>query len=122
MNTRYPTLKFGLGEDIDMLRDAVYQMCQKEIAPRAAEIDRNNEFPMDLWRTFGTMGLLGITVEDRYGGSNMGYLAHAVVMEEISRASASVGLSYGAMSNLCLNQLRKNGNEEQKTWYLPRLC
>ena len=122
MNTRYPTLNFGLGEDIDMLRDAVYQMCQKEIAPRAADIDRNNEFPMDLWRTFGDMGLLGITVEDRYGGSNMGYLAHAVVMEEISRASASVGLSYGAMSNLCLNQLRKNGSEEQKAKYLPKLC
>jgi isovaleryl-CoA dehydrogenase len=122
MNTRYPTLKFGLGEDIDMLRDAVYQMCQKEIAPRAADIDRNNEFPMDLWQTFGAMGLLGITVEDRYGGSNMGYLAHAVVMEEISRASASVGLSYGAMSNLCLNQLHKNGSEGQKARYLPRLC
>jgi isovaleryl-CoA dehydrogenase len=122
MNTRYPTLNFGLGEDIDMLRDAVYQMCQKEIAPRAAAIDRSNEFPMDLWRTFGAMGLLGITVEDSYGGSNMGYLAHAVVMEEISRASASVGLSYGAMSNLCLNQLRKNGNEAQKTKYLPKLC
>ena len=122
MNTRYPTLKFGLGEDIDMLRDAVYQMCQKEVAPRAADIDRNNEFPMDLWQTFGAMGLLGITVEDRYGGSNMGYLAHAVVMEEISRASASVGLSYGAMSNLCLNQLHKNGSEEQKTRYLPKLC
>jgi isovaleryl-CoA dehydrogenase len=122
MSNRYPTLKFGLGEDIDMLRDAVHQMCQKEVAPRAAEIDRNNEFPMDLWQTFGAMGLLGITVEDCYGGSNMGYLAHAVVMEEISRASASVGLSYGAMSNLCLNQLRKNGSEEQKTRYLPKLC
>jgi isovaleryl-CoA dehydrogenase len=122
MNTRYPGLKFGLGEDIDMLRDAVYQMCQKEIAPRAADIDRNNEFPNDLWQTFGAMGLLGITVEDTYGGSNMGYLAHAVVMEEISRASASVGLSYGAMSNLCLNQLRKNGSEAQKARYLPKLC
>ncbi len=122
MNTRFPTLKFGLGEDIDMLRDAVYQMCQKEIAPRAADIDRSNAFPMDLWQTFGAMGLLGITVEDCYGGSNMGYLAHAVVMEEISRASASVGLSYGAMSNLCLNQLHKNGSEEQKTRYLPKLC
>ncbi len=105
-----------------MLRDAVYQMCQKEIAPRAADIDRSNTFPEDLWRKFGDMGLLGITVEERYGGSNMGYLAHAVVMEEISRASASVGLSYGAMSNLCLNQLRKNGSEEQKARYLPKLC
>jgi isovaleryl-CoA dehydrogenase len=122
MNTRYPTLKFGLGEDIDLLRDAVYQMCRKEIAPRAADIDRSNSFPMDLWQTFGAMGLLGITVEESYGGSGMGYLAHAVVMEEISRASASVGLSYGAMSNLCLNQLRKNGSEEQKIRYLPRLC
>ena len=122
MNSPYPTLNFGLGEDIDMLRDAVYQMCQKEIVPRAADIDRSNEFPMDLWRTLGDMGLLGITIEDSYGGSGMGYLAHSVVMEEISRASASVGLSYGAMSNLCLNQLGKNGNEEQKQKYLPKLC
>ena len=122
MNTPYPTLKFGLGEEIDMLRDAVYQMCQKEIAPRAAEIDRDNEFPADLWRTFGEMGLLGITVEEAYGGSNMGYLAHAIVLEEISRASASVGLSYGAASNLCMNQLRKHGSEEQKLKYLPKLC
>lgn len=122
MNTPYPTLRFGLGEDIDQLRDAVYQMCQREIAPIAAEIDRNNDFPMELWQTFGNMGLLGITVDETYGGSGQGYLAHAVVMEEISRASASVGLSYGAMSNLCLNQLQKNGNEEQKARYLPRLC
>ncbi|MCX2979045.1 isovaleryl-CoA dehydrogenase [Candidatus Marimicrobium litorale] len=122
MNTPYPTLRFGLGEDIDQLRDAVYQMCQREIAPRAAEIDRNNEFPAELWRTFGNMGLLGITVDETYGGSGQGYLAHAVVMEEISRASASVGLSYGAMSNLCLNQLQKNGNEGQKARYLPGLC
>jgi isovaleryl-CoA dehydrogenase len=105
-----------------MLRDAVYQMCQKEIAPRAADIDRANDFPADLWRTFGDMGLLGITVDEQYGGSNMGYLAHAVVMEEISRASASVGLSYGAMSNLCLNQLQKNASPEQKEKYLPKLC
>ncbi len=122
MNTAYPTLNFGLGEELDMLRDAVYQMCQKEIAPRAAEIDRSNDFPEDLWRKLGDMGLLGITVEEEYGGSNMGYLAHAVVIEEISRASASVGLSYAAMSNLCLNQLRKNGSEEQKQKYLPKLC
>ncbi len=122
MNTAYPTLNFGLGEDIDMLRDAVYQMCQKELAPRADDIDRNNEFPSDLWRTFGDMGILGMTVDEEYGGSNMGYLAHSVVMEEISRASASVGLSYGAMTNLCMNQLQKNGNAEQKARYLPKLC
>lgn len=122
MNTGYPTLNFGLGEEINMLRDAVYQMAQKEIAPRAAEIDLENNFPADLWRKFGDMGLLGMTVDEAYGGSNMGYLAHSIVMEEISRASASVGLSYGAMSNLCLNQLNKNGNEEQKEKYLPKLC
>ena len=122
MNTAYPTLNFGLGEDIDMLRDAVYQMCQKEIAPRAADIDRNNDFPADLWRKFGDMGLLGITVDEAYGGSGMGYLAHSVVIEEISRASASVGLSYGAHSNLCLNQLNKHGTEAQKQRYLPKLC
>jgi isovaleryl-CoA dehydrogenase len=122
MNTGYPTLNFGLGEEINMLRDAVYQMAQKEIAPRAAEIDRENNFPADLWLKFGEMGLLGMTVDEAYGGSNMGYLAHSIAMEEISRASASVGLSYGAMSNLCLNQLNKNGNEEQKQKYLPKLC
>ena len=122
MNTGYPTLNFGLGEEVDMLRSAVYQMCQKEIAPRAAGIDRDNDFPADLWRTFGNMGLLGITVDEAYGGSGMGYLAHSVVMEEISRASASVGLSYGAMSNLCLNQLNKHGTEAQKQKYLPALC
>src|SRR5210317_2203801 len=122
MNTGYPTLNFGLGEEMDMLRDAVYQMCQKEIAPRAADIDRDNEFPTDLWRKFGDMGLLGITVPEEYGGSQMGYLAHSVVMEEISRASASVGLSYGAHSNLCVNQIRKNGSEQQKQRYLPKLC
>ena len=107
MNTGYPTLNFGLGEDIDMLRDAVYQMCDKEIRPRAADIDRENDFPSDLWKKFGDMGLLGITVAEEFGGSGMGYLAHSVVLEEISRASASVGLSYGAMSNLCLNQINK---------------
>ncbi|PLW68678.1 isovaleryl-CoA dehydrogenase [Pseudohalioglobus lutimaris] len=122
MNSGYPTLNFGLGEEIDMLRDAVYGLCQKELAPRAADIDRDNDFPHDMWRKFGDMGLLGITVEEEYGGSNMGYLAHSVAMEEISRASASVGLSYGAMSNLCLNQLRKHGTEEQKHKYLPKLC
>ena len=122
MNTGYPTLNFGLGEEINMLRDAVYQMAQKEIAPRAADIDKQNDFPADLWRKFGDMGLLGMTVDEAYGGSNMGYLAHSIAMEEISRASASVGLSYGAMSNLCLNQLNKNANEEQKQKYLPKLC
>ena len=118
----YPTLNFGLGETIDMLRDSVYQFSQAELAPRAAQIDRDNEFPMDMWRKFGDMGLLGMTVEEEYGGTNMGYLAHVVAMEEISRASASVGLSYGAHSNLCLNQIRKNGTHEQKTKYLPKLC
>ncbi len=122
MSVSYPTLNFDLGQDIDMLRDAVKQFCDAELAPRAEEIDRNNEFPMDMWRKFGDMGLLGLTVEEEYGGTNMGYLAHVVAMEEISRASASVGLSYGAHSNLCVNQIRKNGNHEQKLKYLPKLC
>ena len=122
MHTAYPTLNFGLGEDIDRLRDAVLRMGEKEIAPRAAAIDRDNEFPADLWPRFGAMGLLGITVDEAYGGSGLGYLAHAVVMEEISRASASVGLSYGAMSNLCLNQIDRHGSEAQKQRYLPALC
>ena len=122
MNSAYPSLNFNLGDDIDMLRDSVFQFCAKEIAPRAAEIDSNNDFPVDLWRKLGDMGLLGITVNEEYGGTGMGYLAHAVAMEEISRASASVGLSYGAHSNLCVNQLHKNGSEEQKQKYLPKLC
>ena len=122
MNTNYPTLNFNLGEDIDMLRDSVFQFCNAQIAPRAAEIDSSNDFPMDLWRKLGDMGLLGITVVEQYGGSGMGYLAHCVAMEEISRASASVALSYGAHSNLCVNQLHKNGSEEQKQKYLPKLC
>ena len=126
MNTPYPSLNFNLGEDIDMLRDSVFQFCSKEIAPRAADIDSSNEFPMDLWRKLGDMGLLGITVDEQYGGTGMGYLAHSVAMEEISRASASVGLSYGAHSNLCVNQLHKNGTEDfsnlQKHKYLPKLC
>jgi isovaleryl-CoA dehydrogenase len=122
LNTPYPTLNFDLGEDIDMLRDAVYQFCQAELAPRAEAIDTNNEFPMDMWQKMGDMGLLGMTVAEEYGGTNMGYLAHAVAMEEISRASASVGLSYGAHSNLCVNQISKNGSHEQKLKYLPKLC
>ena len=122
MNTSYPTLNFDLGEDIDMLRDMVYKFCQEELVPRAQEIDSKNEFPADMWRKFGDLGLLGITVEEQYGGSNMGYLAHCVAMEEISRASASVGLSYGAHSNLCVNQIHKNGTDEQKLKYLPKLC
>jgi len=122
MNTPYPTLNFNLGEDIDMLRDSVFQFCTQEISPRADNIDKSNEFPMDLWRKFGDMGLLGLTVEEQYGGTGMGYLAHSVAMEEISRASASVGLSYGAHSNLCVNQLYKNGTEQQKQKYLPKLC
>jgi len=117
----YPSLNFGLGEQIDMLRDAVKAFANEQIAPRADDIDRSNAFPMDLWRKFGDLGLLGITVEEEYGGSNMGYLAHIVAVEEISRASAAVGLSYGAHSNLCVNQIRRNGTQEQKTRYLPRL-
>ncbi|KUJ82821.1 isovaleryl-CoA dehydrogenase [Microbulbifer flavimaris] len=122
MNTAYRTLNFNLGEEIDMLRDMVYKLCQAELAPRAAQIDEENKFPTDMWKKFGDMGLLGITVEEEFGGSNMGYLAHAVAMEEISRVSASVGLSYGAHSNLCVNQIRKNGSQAQKEKYLPKLC
>lgn len=122
MNTPYSSLNFNLGEEIDMLRDMTRQFSSDEIAPRAEQIDKENQFPMDLWRKFGDLGLLGITVEEQYGGSDMGYLAHSVAMEEISRASASVGLSYGAHSNLCVNQIRKNGSHEQKLKYLPKLC
>ncbi|MBU2864244.1 isovaleryl-CoA dehydrogenase [Reinekea forsetii] len=122
MNTHYATLNFDLGSDIDMLRDTVYRFAQAEIAPRAEQIDIDNEFPADMWRKFGDMGLLGITVKEEYGGSDMGYLAHTVAMEEISRASASVALSYGAHSNLCVNQIHKNGSHEQKLKYLPKLC
>jgi len=114
-------LNFDLGEDIDMLRDSVAQFAAREIAPRAAQIDRDNEFPADLWKKFGDLGVLGMTAEEEYGGTQMGYLAHIVAMEEISRASASVGLSYGAHSNLCVNQLRRNGNAAQKQKYLGRL-
>ena len=117
----YPTLDFGLGETIDMLRSTVASFAADEIAPRAAEIDRANLFPSDLWRKMGDLGLLGITVEEEYGGTAMGYLAHIVAMEEVSRASAAVGLSYGAHSNLCVNQIRRNASEAQKRKYLPRL-
>ena len=114
-------LRFDHGETLDMLRDSVREFARKEIAPRAADIDRANEFPADLWRKLGALGLLGITVEEAYGGTAIGYLAHIIAMEEISRASASVGLSYGAHSNLCVNQIRRNGSEAQKRKYLPKL-
>jgi isovaleryl-CoA dehydrogenase len=116
-----PGLDFDLGEDIAMLRRSVRGFAESEIAPRAAEIDRSDEFPRDLWPKMGALGLLGITVEEEFGGAGIGYLAHVVAMEEISRASASVGLSYGAHSNLCVNQIRRNGNEAQKRKYLPML-
>ena len=122
MNTPYPTLNHGLGEDFDRLRDTVQQFVARELTPLASDIDRDNAFPMAMWRKFGDLGLLGMTVDERYGGTNMGYLAHCLVMEEISRGSAAVGLSYGAHSNLCMNQLQKNGSEAQKERYLPGLC
>ncbi|MBA1257476.1 isovaleryl-CoA dehydrogenase [Pseudomonas oryzihabitans] len=117
----YPSLNFALGETLDLLRDQVRTLVAREVAPRAGEIDASNSFPMDLWRTFGDLGLLGITVGEEYGGAGLGYLAHAVAMEEISRGSASVALSYGAHSNLCVNQIHRNGSAAQKVRYLPGL-
>ncbi len=121
MRNRLPGLNFDLGETADLLRAQVEAFAAAEIAPRADAIDRENNFPMDLWRKFGDLGVLGVTVEEEWGGAGMGYLEHVVAMEEISRASASVGLSYGAHSNLCVNQIRRNGSEEQKRRYLPKL-
>jgi isovaleryl-CoA dehydrogenase len=112
---------FGLGDDVDLLRESVAAFAADRIAPRAADVDANNEFPRDLWPELGELGLLGITVEEEYGGSALGYLAHVIAMEEISRASASVGLSYGAHSNLCVNQVRRWGNDEQRKRFLPKL-
>jgi len=119
--TEYPQLQFPLGEEVEMLRASVREFARAEIAPRAAEIDRSNQFPEDLWPKLGALGVLGITVEEEFGGAHMGYLAHIVAMEEISRASAAVGLSYGAHSNLCVNQLRRNGTAAQKQRHLPGL-
>ncbi|MBB6250892.1 isovaleryl-CoA dehydrogenase [Nitrospirillum iridis] len=121
ISAAFPTMDFGLGETADMLRDAVTAFANAEIAPRAAEIDRTDQFPMELWRKLGDLGVLGVTAEEEYGGAAMGYVEHMVAMEEISRASASVGLSYGAHSNLCVNQIRLNGSAEQKARYLPKL-
>ncbi len=122
MKTPYATLQYGHSEELGLLRDTVHQFATREIAPRAAAIDKDNQFPADLWKKMGDLGLLGITIPAQYGGSEMGYLAHAIAMEEISRASASVGLSYGAHSNLCLNQIKLNGSEAQRAHYLPKLC
>src|SRR5271156_1851440 len=120
-NTRVSTLDHDLGAEVDMLRDSVRDFAEAEIAPIAAEIDKTDRFPVELWPQMGALGLHGITVEEEYGGAGMGYLAHCVAMEEVSRASASVGLSYGAHSNLCVNQIRRNGTEAQKRKYLPEL-
>ena len=122
MATPYPSLNHGLDESLMMLRDSVHGFVQAELAPIAADVDSTNEFPQQLWRKFGDLGVLGMTVSEEYGGTNMGYLAHIIAMEEISRGSASVGLSYGAHSNLCMNQIQKNGSDAQKQKYLPALC
>lgn len=121
MPATYSSLKFPLSDELRMLKDTAHQFAQKEILPIAAKTDKENNFPMHLWRKMGELGLLGITVDEAYGGCNMGYLAHTMVLEEISRASASIGLSYGAHSNLCVNQIHINGNETQKAKYLPKL-
>ncbi len=121
MMVSYPTLNFNHGDDVNMLRDMVRKFSNSEIAPRAEKIDYENEFPSDLWEKFGELGLLGMTVSEQFGGAEMGYLAHTIAVEEISRASASVGLSYGAHSNLCVNQINRNGNDQQKIKYLPKL-
>ncbi len=117
----YPSLDFDLGDTADMLRDSVRSFAEDEIVPRAAHVDEANDFPADLWCKMGELGVLGITVEEEYGGAGMGYLEHCVAMEELSRASAAIGLSYGAHSNLCVNQIRRNGNNEQRAKYLPKL-
>jgi len=116
------TLNFGFNQDLNQLKDTIYKFAQNEIAPLAKNVDENNEFPNFLWEKFGELGLLGITADENYGGTGLNYLSHCIVMEEISRASASVGLSYGAFSNLCVNQINRNGNHEQKNKYLPELC
>src|SRR5437763_5397572 len=120
-NMRLSSLDFDLGPEIDMLRTTVRGFAEDRVAPLAAEIDRTDRFPIELWPEMGALGLHGITVEEEYGGAGMGYLAHCVAMEEVSRASASVGLSYGAHSNLCVNQIRRHGSEAQKRKYLPKL-
>ncbi len=118
----YPGLNFDLGENAELIRESVRAFAKKEIAPIAEKTDLENSFPNHLWKKFGDMGLLGITVKEEYGGSELGYIEHIIAMEEISRASASIGLSYGAHSNLCVNQIHKNGTEQQKHKYLPKLC
>ena len=120
-SNRYPALDFDLGPEIDLLRDSVRGFAETQIAPLAAEMDRTDKFPRELWPQMGELGLHGITVEEEFGGTGMGYLAHCVAMEEVSRGSAAVGLSYGAHSNLCVNQIRRNGSAAQQRKYLPQL-
>ena len=118
----FHSMNFSIGKDNEILKESIFKFAQKEIAPLADEIDKSNSFPTGLWKKFGELGLLGITADTQYGGSEMSYLAHCIAMEEISRASASVGLSYGAFSNLCVNQINRNGTDAQKEKYLPELC
>ena len=122
MTNPLSSLNHGLSEELNMLREMTRQFVENELAPIADAVDRDNDFPHHVWQKMGALGLLGITADERYGGSDMGYLAHIIVLEEISRASASVGLSYGAHSNLCLNQIQRNGSESQREKYLPDLC